>query len=1196
MKKITKKKDHKSNEENEQNLSRAITALKNVGAVFKTELEAFLDANPYLIQFCRLTKNNEEKYKIITKPVYDDSLKFLNKLNFFYEQTQQLEQLCKRFSSASIFEKYLVQLAKLYGFYLHYYAIFYAIEDGLNDDYIQLSFHELSQLYPSIAMHVIVDQEFELYLARAFCFYVKNVLDKCCSMPTVDNLKNLREATNSFRKFINNTNTHEIKLGCMTQFIFFNSHPISRSLVSAVTRNMQNDPIFIYGETILNLTKQKDETQISDKLYGFFSEAAIFYCNTYYLNLRTSQKDIEAMTKLVDIQLALASIPLKDNVETILEHVNNMYKPEKIVTTFTYITQHLLAMKQPFNHQTMFQYYEIVFKILTFYDQSLRICEDILNKTLAKINDTETISWKCTYDLLILKKSILRNKLKIHDVLTLYKQQDTKQEKLHTAENLKKVIEKLSSMDSALEKSEINYQKIILEEETEKARKKIDLKKLKKQIIKEQQLRNAYIDAKKNVELQSVDKKTSSVENASNSADEIQILFTNAEQLVSELKFREAAILYMRIQATLKNPNDARHIKAEIQLGDIYKNLALTDTDIKEQQAKYNEKAYQTYKNAAYLAQKFLNNNTSAESTLILECTALKDIVDAVLAEYDIKVSKESTSNQRDVLEEVSHSQQPINNQIEDDQAETTPDVEIVNDANLPLDEITKAVINLLLEKDYFVAVVGGYIRCHFLGNKPHDVDLVILKKNFSQLSNETTLLAAYDIIKQQFPQCEIRSIKYPNIFLQSNESIIEISMLKVIDLRKLCNAELTDNLLLKLLYVDGNYRDTTDNAIYYDVKHNRFIDFFKGIKDLQNNRIRFIKNPQHSLTEDPLRIFRIIRFICERSAKKNPANYHSVILTAVQDQINSLENINPDRFFSEITKLFFRGYALETWKFLQQNAIAKHFFSLPKDQTYLNSTNYLRYEIMLKLILAAMDNWIQHNKYYDPTLFFAAVYWGILQEHLTKQNNLKYGFGFFNNIVDKLFSSQKSFFNIPHEIFTKTKIVWYLYLSRITGYSFDKTLYFNLSDYRTAHIFTKKMTNAVKLVSEKKNNEDVKSEGSYPFYQNSTILLKHELKELIKLYAFSLQSSTDCFSLILIEKATNFTPNEQYELLKTVKQKLQILLGRFAIQYTQEENQLTISTNSPYKARVIRESLEEIFEIKIDFKSEITFANGFKI
>ncbi|MEN6312570.1 MAG: hypothetical protein ABFD80_13660 [Acidobacteriota bacterium] len=58
----------------------------------------------------------------------------------------------------------------------------------------------------------------------------------------------------------------------------------------------------------------------------------------------------------------------------------------------------------------------------------------------------------------------------------------------------------------------------------------------------------------------------------------------------------------------------------------------------------------------------------------------------------------------------------------------------------------------------------------------------------------------------------------------------------------------------------DAFRRDITINALFYDIATYSIIDYVGGLDDLRRGRIRIIGDPAESYTEDPVRIWRVIR------------------------------------------------------------------------------------------------------------------------------------------------------------------------------------------------------------------------------------------------------------------------------------------------------------------------------------------------
>lgn len=88
----------------------------------------------------------------------------------------------------------------------------------------------------------------------------------------------------------------------------------------------------------------------------------------------------------------------------------------------------------------------------------------------------------------------------------------------------------------------------------------------------------------------------------------------------------------------------------------------------------------------------------------------------------------------------------------------------------------------------------------------------------------------------------------------------------------------------------DASRRDFTCNALFEDIQGNIIDPTGQGIEDIKNNVLRFVGDPKSRLQEDPLRIFRFVRFL----ATKGFESAHSA--EEIEEAVKGLD-------FSEISK-----------------------------------------------------------------------------------------------------------------------------------------------------------------------------------------------------------------------------------------------------------------------------------------------------
>ena len=88
----------------------------------------------------------------------------------------------------------------------------------------------------------------------------------------------------------------------------------------------------------------------------------------------------------------------------------------------------------------------------------------------------------------------------------------------------------------------------------------------------------------------------------------------------------------------------------------------------------------------------------------------------------------------------------------------------------------------------------------------------------------------------------------------------------------------------------DSNRRDFTINAIYLS-KKGKLFDPQLGIKDLENNVVKFIGDPVLRIEEDYLRIIRFLRFSLQYDSQIESSSLNAITLN-----INGIKNLSKER------------------------------------------------------------------------------------------------------------------------------------------------------------------------------------------------------------------------------------------------------------------------------------------------------------
>lgn len=101
----------------------------------------------------------------------------------------------------------------------------------------------------------------------------------------------------------------------------------------------------------------------------------------------------------------------------------------------------------------------------------------------------------------------------------------------------------------------------------------------------------------------------------------------------------------------------------------------------------------------------------------------------------------------------------------------------------------------------------------------------------------------------------------------------------------------------------DAMRRDLTINSLFYNLKTRQVEDFTgKGIKDLITNTFRTPDDPIKTFMDDPLRIFRVIRFAAKYNGNIDQATYNAMLNPSLRDAIKN--KISKERIGQEFVKM----------------------------------------------------------------------------------------------------------------------------------------------------------------------------------------------------------------------------------------------------------------------------------------------------
>jgi poly(A) polymerase len=309
-----------------------------------------------------------------------------------------------------------------------------------------------------------------------------------------------------------------------------------------------------------------------------------------------------------------------------------------------------------------------------------------------------------------------------------------------------------------------------------------------------------------------------------------------------------------------------------------------------------------------------------------------------------------------------------------------------------------------ILKKNNFDAfIVGGAIRDILMGYKPKDFDIA---------TNATP-----EQVRSIFKKSRIIGRRFKLVHVIYGREIIEVSTFRAKPRQKIqmSNGVLKDN-EYGSIKEDAERRDFTINALYYDVEDKNLIDFYGGLRDIQDNQLRLIGKPKLRYKEDPIRILRAIRF-----AAKLKMEIHSETLNEIRSSIDLLKSIPYSRLFDEVMKFFLTGHAQESMVLFKKYNLSNIYFpSLENNNKIVNN-----------FLLQALENTdlrIKNDQSVNPGFLLAVFLWHDVDELFKKyKKKFPHPSLALNKAIDDVFHKQARIFPIQKRFSIAMSEIWRL-------------------------------------------------------------------------------------------------------------------------------------------------------------------------
>ncbi len=195
-------------------------------------------------------------------------------------------------------------------------------------------------------------------------------------------------------------------------------------------------------------------------------------------------------------------------------------------------------------------------------------------------------------------------------------------------------------------------------------------------------------------------------------------------------------------------------------------------------------------------------------------------------------------------------------------------------------------VYSLLVENFPHTYLVGGCVRDFLLGKKSSDID-ICTTANPQEVEK---ILINYHVPYNK------PNINFGIITTKQSKCRVEISTLRKETYTTSRYPKIT---YIKSLKQDAKRRDFTINCLYLNLKTGKIIDYYNGIRDIKNQKIKFVGKPDKKIIQDPLRIIRALRFCLQLNFKLDFKTKF-----AVKNNFALVKNLTKNIIQKEIFKL----------------------------------------------------------------------------------------------------------------------------------------------------------------------------------------------------------------------------------------------------------------------------------------------------
>ncbi len=301
--------------------------------------------------------------------------------------------------------------------------------------------------------------------------------------------------------------------------------------------------------------------------------------------------------------------------------------------------------------------------------------------------------------------------------------------------------------------------------------------------------------------------------------------------------------------------------------------------------------------------------------------------------------------------------------------------------------------------------VVGGFVRNQLLGVKNDDVDIC----------SSLTLDKVEKLLKGSEFEFKVKSKILGTATIKRGEEIYEYTTFRREFYPENSGQHSPESVeFIQSVEEDAKRRDFTCNAIYYDIKNDKIVDFYNGQEDVKKRILRTVETPDEVFCHDGVRILRLFRFQCElnfkieretlESAFRHKENLRDISgerlvyeITKILHSPNKYKGLSKPRAYMKALNYFNKGGLWQVFGIDQQRLKFKMVKKVShKSQGFLidliDNVNPISISYYLNLILS--DSFGLSKKMAENYINILSGYY----EALNRQQNKPYFFKYFNN------------------------------------------------------------------------------------------------------------------------------------------------------------------------------------------------------